>query len=117
MKRVPLILRAKRPWLRKFSYSVLAVGSAAIGWPIAYMYYNTIHFTLFILGLFLPVIMAGGEMLRIRNWAKKVPNVLCEDCQHIFSMKTLFKTAKCPKCQSRHLIGIKDIDDAKKGDD
>jgi len=67
MKAYPLILRAKWRGLRLFSYAVLALGGAAIGWPIAYMYYGTIHLGLVLLGVFFPVILAGGEIMRIRN--------------------------------------------------
>lgn len=104
---------AKRPFCRKIYFWGLGIMTVVAGWGIAYTcivdYWKTRHPMippLIVLGLFLPVIIVGGEWYRLKREAKEIRCVRCKECNSESPLEAMYKTGRCPNCNSKKVVGI-----------
>lgn len=111
MKPMPLKLSVKSRLNRWFAYGCLAVMFGTVGFFLAREGFKDNQQFFVISGIALPFIFVIGEMIRFSMYCGKIPAVKCIDCQHVFEIKQLCKTGKCPECQSKRVVGVKPDDD------
>lgn len=107
------MLLAKRPLFRKVYFWGIGIMAVVAGWGIAYTctvdYWKTRHPMvppLIVLGLLLPVIIVGGERYRLKRGAKEIRCVRCTGCKSEFPLEAMYKTGRCPDCNSKKVIGV-----------
>ena len=110
MKPIPLKLSVKSRRNRWFAYGCLAVMTGTVGILIVREGIKDNQQFFMLAGIALPFIFVIGEMIRFNMYCGKIPAVMCIDCRHEFKIKELCKIGKCPKCQSKRVVGVKPDD-------
>jgi len=107
------ILLSKRPLLRKFYYGFLGLFGLIVGLSFIYSAIkdhraspDTPYSPILFIGIAFPFIIIGIELYRFWDGVKKIRCVQCKECKNEFPIKAMYKTGRCPSCNSKRVCGV-----------
>ena len=107
------IALSKGPLLRKIYYGFMIVFGLIVGLCFIIDSIQRHHANpsapyspLLFLGIAFPFIPIGIELYRFWDGTKKIKCIRCEECRSEFSIKAMYKTGRCPNCNSKKVCGV-----------